>query len=110
RIVGERRAGADQHSVVVRAQQVRLRPRLLAGDPLAVPAGGGDAAVERGGELQRDHRPAFGHPQEEAEVDLRRRLPTDAGRYFDAGLAQARDAAAGDTWIRVLYGDDGAPD
>ena len=80
RIVGERRSGADEDGIVARPQTMRLGTRLLAGDPLAVAARRRDPPVERGGELQRDHRPSPCHPQKEAEVDLRRLLPADAGR------------------------------
>ena len=60
RVVAAHRAGADQHRVGLRAHQVHLGPRPRAGDPAALAGAGGDPAVERGGELQRQHRPPGG--------------------------------------------------
>ena len=60
RVVAAHRAGADQHRVGLGAHQVHLGARPRAGDPAALAGAGGDPPVERGGELQRQHRPPGG--------------------------------------------------
>ena len=62
-IVGQHGAGADQDRVMGGAQQVGALRAASAGDPAAVAVGRGDAAVERGGQLQRHQRPALGQAQ-----------------------------------------------
>ena len=65
-IVGGHGAGADQDGVMGGAQQVGRAAGPRAGDPLAVAVGQGDPAVQRGGQLQRHHRPALRHARQEA--------------------------------------------
>src|SRR5690606_23346017 len=55
-IVGQHSLDADQDGVMRRAQAVALLARLRPGDPLAFARGRGDAAVQRGGQLQSDAR------------------------------------------------------
>ena len=71
-IVGRHRAGADQDRVMRGAQAMAVGARRLAGDPLALARRGGDAAVERGRDLEVKERPALPHAQQEAGVDLGR--------------------------------------
>ena len=66
RVVGLHRAGAHHHGVVAPAQHMRGAARGGAGDPLALAPPRRDAAVERGGELERDERPALAHAAHEA--------------------------------------------
>ena len=58
RIVGGHGADAHHHRVMPGAQRVGRAARLGAGDPAALAGMGRDPAVERGGELERDQRPA----------------------------------------------------
>ena len=74
RIVGDHRADADHHRVMRRAQQMRAVARRLAGDPSAFADASRDPAVERGGELQRDQRPAVADAHEETGIELARRF------------------------------------
>ena len=81
------------HRVVPAAQRVGGAARRLAGDPAAFAAARGDAAVQRGGQLQRDQRPA------EADARCESRPATSSASAAqhafldrDAGGAQPGDA------------------
>ena len=110
RVVGERGAAADQHRVVAGAQEMGAPARRLAGDPAALAALGRDAPVERGGELQRDQRPAPAPAQQIAGVHLGRRFGVEAERNPDPGVAQAGQPGAGDARVRVLQRHDATGD
>ncbi len=102
RIVGHDGIAADHDGVVRRAQQVRAGARRFAGDPAALAGGRGDAAVERGRELQGDERPAVPQAREEAGIDLGRLARAKPGLDRDPGRAQPRNTLAGDARVGVL--------
>ena len=93
RVVAPHRAGADQHRVGLGAHQVHLGAGARPGDPAALAGAGGDPAVERGGELQGQHRPPGRQPAEEAAVDRHRLGGEAADLDRDPGGAQRLDAA-----------------
>jgi hypothetical protein len=109
-IIGQCRAGADHYRIMGCAEPVRTPARGLAGDPSAVAAVGGDAAIERGRQLQADQRPAPLDAQEEAGVELGRLLGARPAVDANAGGAQHGDPAAGDARIGVLDRHHGAAD
>jgi len=76
--------------------------RQPAGDPLALAGLGGDAAVERRRQLERDERPPLAHAQEEPGIELGRLLGAQPSLDDDAGGAQLGDALAGDARIGIL--------
>ena len=95
RIVGQDGADADHHRVVPAAQGVGQAARRRAGDPLALAGMRGDAAVQRGGQLQRDHRAAERDAVVEAGQRFERpRLPARPVFDLDAGGAQLRQSLA----------------
>ena len=110
RIVGKNGAGADHDRVVAGAQGVRPVARRRAGDPLALAAGKRDAAVERGGKLERHERPAMPQPRQKAGVDLGGLLRAKPGFDRDAGRAQRGNSVAADPRVGVFEGDDDALD
>ena len=91
--------------------QVDLRPRPRPGDPAALAGAGGDPAVERGGELQRHHRPPGREPASGSRGSSppprrrgsrpRRRCPAAASRAIPAPF---------DPRVGVLGGDHHAGD
>ena len=83
----------------------RRRP----GDPLALAACGGDAAVERGAELQGDERPAEPQAAQETGVDLGRLLGAKTGLDREPGVPQSPEPLARDARIGVIESDDHSP-
>ena len=82
-------------SCVARSRCARSRAGG-AGDPAALAARGGDAAVERGGELQRDQRPAVLHAAgRKPALSSAASAGAEPGLDLDAGRAQPREPAAG---------------
>ena len=104
RVIGERGAGPDEHRVVLGAEQMDAFARHFAGDPAAFAARRGDAAVERGRQLEGHQRPAGAHPLKKAGVQLRRFRRTHSGLDRQPGRAQPGQAGAGDTRVRILHG------
>ena len=109
-VVGEHGADADHDRVVPAAQGVGHAARGLGGDPAAFAAMRGDAAVERGGELQRHQRAALCQTQDEAGGDLGGLVLQHALLHGDAGGAQAGEPGAVHARIGVAQGDDDAGD
>jgi len=68
RVIGQHGRGADQDRVMRGAQEMGALARQRTGDPAAFAGGGGDASVERGGELQRHQRPAEPHALQKAGI------------------------------------------
>src|SRR5207244_4215763 len=79
-----------------------------AGDPARVAARGRDAAVERGGELERDQRPPAEHARAIAGGQEPGLLRTRPDHHSDARPAELRDAPAAHARVRVDHGDDDA--
>src|SRR5207248_5603622 len=77
-------------------------PCRRSGDPLALAAPGRDAAVERGGELQGDQRPAVAESAEEAGIDFDSFRPAEAGIDIETRRAQSSHALAGNARVGVL--------
>ena len=96
-VVGEHRADADDHRVGHVALAVHVAPGGGTGDPLAGAVRRGGPAVERGGVLPGDVRPASAGSRVSQRPRSRRRLVGEhAGLDVDAGRAQLRAAARGD--------------
>ena len=64
RVIGAGGAGADHHRIMAHAQGMDGAARRGPGDPAGFARGGGDAAIERGGEFQGDEGQALRHPFE----------------------------------------------
>ena len=84
RVVGPHRARPDQHGVGPGPQAVGVQPGRLAGDPPAGPVGGGDAPVERGGQLEDHPRPTGACGASRRRPAVRRPLGADAHLDLDA--------------------------
>ena len=110
RVVGPDGLRADEHRVHLVAQGVDPPARRRTADPARVPAGGGDASVERRCEFQRHERAAGPHPDQKIFVDLPARGAQHAGRHRHAGPPQAPDPAAAYARVRVGQADHHAPD
>ena len=91
-------------------QALAVGARCLAGDPLALPRGGGDAPVERAGKLEMKERPPFPHPQQEAGIDLGRLGGAFAHLHGDARGLQPGVALPFHPGIGILQRRDDAGD
>ena len=108
RVVGQHRAGADQHRVMLGAQQVRRSraagPVIQRLSPLAV-------AIRPSSEVA-SFRVTSGRPsltRQKAGVELGRLGGAEPGLDRDAGLAQPADPGAGDARVGIFErGDDAA--
>ena len=100
-VVGPDRAGADEDGVALGPQPVGVGAGGRTGDPLARAVGGGGAAVEGGGQLQHDVRPAGAAVDEVGRQEPPGLIRTDPDLDDDAGGAQAPCSGAGDPSVRV---------
>ncbi len=87
-VVDGDRAGADQHRVAQRPEPVRVEPGGPAGHPAAGPVGGGTAAVEGGGELPGDERPAVLDGERPGPVQPAGAVGQQSALDLDPGVAQ----------------------
>ncbi len=103
RIVGERRAGADQDRIMERALHLDNGIRFFAGNEKPRRAGSAGGKTIGGlGEFQRDHRPVFRRLQNMAEIEPISGLRKHAGADLDPGIAQSRVAAPAHAWVRII--------
>lgn len=109
-IIGARRACAHQHSVVAGAQAVGQVAGLGAGDPFALAAGCGDAAIKGAGEFERQERAGAGDPAQSPRVIAARFFGEEPRLDGDPGGAQHGMAAPGGARIRVFERGDGLGD
>ena len=107
-IVGQHRAAAHHHGVMLGPQQMGPRPGRLARDPAALAGAGRDPPVQGHGQLQRHQRAVLPDAQEEAGIDLRRLALAEAEVDGHPAPLQPVDALAADPGIGILHGDDGA--
>ena len=80
------------------------------GNPLAFAGFHGDRAVDAGGDLEPDERPAGSYPAEEACIQRLHGILHQAAAHLDAGRLQRRPALAADRRKRVLHGNDDLDD
>ena len=90
--------------------EMRVRARLLPGDPPALAVGLGDAPVERGRELERHERPCERAPGQKPRHRRRRRRSFHPHFHRDPRRPEPRDPTAGGAWVGVLQSDDDARD
>jgi hypothetical protein len=91
-------------------QTLAVGARCLAGDPLALARGGGDAPVERAGKLEMKERPPILHPQQEAGIDLGRLGGALAHLHDDARCLEPGVALPFHPGIGILQRRDDAGD
>ena len=98
----------DQDRLVPTALEMRVRARRGTRDPAAAAVRQRDAAVERGRQLERHHRPAVRAARKETRHRPPRLRGQDTGLDRDPRRPQPRDAGARGPRIGVLDRDDDA--
>ena len=110
RVVGEDGADARHGGVMLAAEGVAGAAGGRAGDPLALAGAGGDAAVERCGKLEGDHRAAKPEARKEALLEGLGLGLQEADGDVDASGAKAGGPGAIDPGVGIGAGDDDAGD
>jgi hypothetical protein len=108
RVVGECRAGTDEHRIRFDASSVDVGPRLRSGDPSRCPIGRRDATVESGRKLEGQRCTARTAVFEVGRDQVGDLALSDAGGDVDPSLLQVGDPLPGDAPIRVLQANDDA--
>ncbi len=108
RVVGQGRAGADDHRVHPAAQRVRPAARRLVADPFRVAAPRGDLAVERHGPFGVDVGLSGRQQRQVGRVEPPRRRLAQSELDRDAGLTQPVGPLAGHRRKRIAHGGDHA--
>ena len=103
RIVFGDRAAASEHGTGTSTQPVATAPRILAGDPLAGPVLQRRLAVQAGGDLRANPRPAALHARDEANIQFAGIVGQQSHVDLDAGGAQLLGAASGHQRIGILH-------
>src|SRR5579872_491377 len=106
RVVGPHGARPDEHGVALGPEALDVGARLGSGDPPARAVRGGEASVERGGELQHDEGPPRPSVAEVGLEEPGRLVGEDAEGHLDAGRPQHGEPAARDTLVGVDEGGD----
>ena len=104
RVVGQGGAGADRDRVRAGSQAMAVPPGLGPGDPLAGAVGGGDAPVERLGDLGRHERTILSTGSIPPAVQRPGLLGQQPAAYLDTGGAEAPGSPG--TGLGVLDGED----
>ncbi len=108
RIISDHGTRADRDGVHPVAQLVDDQPRLLSGDPAAVPGARRDPAVEGHRVLGEDERPAGPDAGEETRVEIGCFARLQTNLDHDARPAQQGDPAAVYQWERIGDGSNAA--
>ena len=110
RIVGPHGAAAGQDDIVAGALAHHVRPRLRAGNPLALAVRQRGLAVEADAQLHRQPRPPARHAADKAAVEFARLGFQQAAGTLDAGCGETCHALTGDQRIGIDHGRHHAPD
>ncbi len=100
-VVGADGAAADHHGIMGKTHCMYRTPRPLLGDPSAFARSGRNAAIQAGGQLQRDRRQPLGHPAKEPQMRARRVLGADAIGHRDPRRSDPCDPLPCNPRIRV---------
>ena len=100
-VVGEEGATSHQDGVVLLAQGEGPLASFRRGDPLALAGGGGDAAVEAHGPLERHLGTAQDVGDQEGEVEADRLLHQEAGFDLDPRRSQPGESPARDLRVGI---------
>ena len=95
RVVGTESPGSHHHRVHSRAKPVYPGAGLLAGDPATTAISGGDVAVERARDFERDERTARTDREQPRFEEVTGLLSQGPGRRLDAVRTQELGATAG---------------